>query len=45
LQSYIRFTAAVSARSPHQQAARDLIKLMTSPAAMPVLKAKGMEPG
>ena len=24
---------------------RDLIKLMTSPAAMPVLKAKGMEPG
>jgi ABC-type molybdate transport system substrate-binding protein len=45
LQSYIRFTAAVSAHSPHQQAARDLIKLMTSPAAMPVLKAKGMEPG
>jgi molybdate transport system substrate-binding protein len=45
LQSYIRFTAAVSAHSPHQQATRDLIKLMTSPAAMPVLKAKGMEPG
>jgi ABC-type molybdate transport system substrate-binding protein len=39
------FTAAVSAKSPNQQAARDLIKFITSPDAMPVLKAKGMEPG
>ena len=38
-------TAAVSAKSPNQQAARDLIKFITSPAAMPMLKAKGMEPG
>ena len=45
IQSYIVFTAAVSAKSPNQQAARDLIKLITSPEAMPVLKAKGMEPG
>ena len=44
IQSYIVFTAAVSAKSPNQQAARDLIKLITSPAAVPVLKAKGMEP-
>jgi molybdate transport system substrate-binding protein len=45
IQSYIVFTAAVSAKSPNQQAARDLIKFITSPAAIPVLKAKGMEPG
>jgi len=45
IQSYIVFTAAVSAKSPNQQAARDLIKFITSPDAMPVLKAKGMVPG
>ena len=45
IQSYIVFTAAVSAQSPNQQAARDLIKLITSPAVVPLLKAKGMEPG
>jgi molybdate transport system substrate-binding protein len=45
IQSYIVFTAAVSAQSPNQQAARDLIKLITSPAGVLVLKAKGMEPG
>jgi molybdate transport system substrate-binding protein len=45
VQSYIVFTAAVSAQSPNQQAARDLIKLITSPAAIPMLRAKGMEPG
>jgi molybdate transport system substrate-binding protein len=45
VQSYIVFTAAVSAQSPNRQAARDLIKLITSPAVVPLLKAKGMEPG
>ena len=45
VQSYIVFTAAASAQSPNQQAARDLIKLLTSPATVPVLKAKGMVPG
>jgi len=45
IQSYIVFTAAVSAQSPNQQAARDVIKLMTSPAAIESIKAKGMEPG
>lgn len=44
LQSYIVFTAAVSAQSAHQQAARDLIKLLKSPATVPLLAAKGMEP-
>src|SRR5262249_4793758 len=45
LQSYIIFTGAVSAQTPNQEAARDVIKLMTGPAAAPVLSAKGMEPG
>ena len=45
IQSYIVFTAAVSAQSPNQQAARDVIKLMTSPAAVQLIKQKGMEPG
>jgi len=45
VQSYIVFTAAVSAQSPHAPAARELIKLMTSPAVAPLIKAKGMEPG
>jgi molybdate transport system substrate-binding protein len=45
LQSYIVFTAAVSPQSAHPQAARELIKLLTSPAAVPLIKAKGMEPG
>src|SRR5712691_2518961 len=43
LQSYIMFTAAVSSQSANQQAARDLIKLMTSPATVPLITAKGME--
>jgi molybdate transport system substrate-binding protein len=45
LQAYITFTAAVSPQSANQPAARDLIKLMTSPATIPLIKAKGMEPG
>jgi molybdate transport system substrate-binding protein len=45
LQSYIVFTAAVSAQSPNQQGARDLLKVLTSPATIPLIKAKGMEPG
>jgi molybdate transport system substrate-binding protein len=45
IQSYIVFTAAVSAHSPNQQAARDVIKLLTSPAAVQSIKQKGMEPG
>jgi molybdate transport system substrate-binding protein len=45
INSYITFTAAVSAQSPNPQAARDVIKLMTSPAGVQSIKAKGMEPG
>jgi molybdate transport system substrate-binding protein len=45
IQSYIVFTAAVAANSPNQQAARDFIAFLKSPAAIAAIKAKGMSPG
>jgi molybdate transport system substrate-binding protein len=45
IQSYIVFTAAVAANSPRQQAARDFIAFLKSPAAVAAIKAKGMSPG
>jgi molybdate transport system substrate-binding protein len=45
IQSYIVFTAAVASTSPNQQAARDLISFLKSPAAISAIKAKGMNPG
>jgi molybdate transport system substrate-binding protein len=45
IQSYITFTAAVSPQSPNQAAAREVIKLMQSPAGVQSIKAKGMDPG
>ncbi len=44
INSIVMFTAGVSALSPNQQAARELIKLMKSPEAKPVIKAKGNDP-
>jgi molybdate transport system substrate-binding protein len=44
IQSYIVFTAGVAASSPNQQAARDLIAFLKSPAANAAIKAKGMIP-
>ncbi len=44
INSIVMFTAAVSAQSPNQQAARDLIKLLKSPEARPMIKAKGNDP-
>ena len=44
INSIVMFTAGVSAASPNQQAARDLIKLLKSPEAKPVIKAKGNDP-
>jgi molybdate transport system substrate-binding protein len=43
LQGYVRFTAGVSAASKAPEAARDLVKFMTSPSAEAAFKAKGME--
>lgn len=43
--SYIMFTAGVSAASPNQAAARAMIKLLKGPVGIPAIKAKGMDPG
>jgi molybdate transport system substrate-binding protein len=45
IQSYVRWSGAVSANSAAPQVARDLLKYLTGPTALPVLKAQGMEPG
>jgi molybdate transport system substrate-binding protein len=45
IQSYVRWSGAVSANSAAPQVARDLLKFLTGPTALPVLKAQGMEPG
>jgi molybdate transport system substrate-binding protein len=44
INSIVMFTAAVSAQSSNQQAARDLIKLLKSPEARPMIKTKGNDP-
>jgi len=45
LQSYVVFTAGISPNARDAEAARAFINFFTAPAALPVLKAKGMEPG
>lgn len=43
VQTYITMAAAASSNAKQAAAARDLIKFLTAPAALPVIKAKGME--
>jgi molybdate transport system substrate-binding protein len=43
LQTYIVMVGGVSAAAKQGAAARELVKYVTSPAALPVIKAKGME--
>jgi molybdate transport system substrate-binding protein len=45
IQSYTYFSAAVSATSKEADAARAFVKFIAAPAALAVIKAKGMEPG
>ncbi len=45
VQSYTYFSAAVSTASKETDAAKAFIKFLVSPAALAVIKAKGMEPG
>lgn len=45
IQSYLVLTAAISASSKEAAAAQNFIKFLTAPSALPVLKAKGMDPG
>lgn len=44
IQFYTVFTAGVSANSKAPDAARGLIKFLTGPTAIPVIKSQGMEP-
>jgi molybdate transport system substrate-binding protein len=44
IQSYVLFEAGISANSIEPDAGRDLIKFLTGPAAVRVMKSKGMEP-
>jgi molybdate transport system substrate-binding protein len=45
IQSYTYFSAAASAASKEVDAAKAFIKFLGAPAALAVIKAKGMEPG
>ena len=45
LQDYVVFTAAVGTAAKEAEGANALIKFLTAPAAVSVIKAKGMEPG
>jgi molybdate transport system substrate-binding protein len=45
VQSYLVFAAGVSSSSKNSEAAKALIKFLTSPEAASVIKVKGMEPG
>lgn len=44
LQTYISFAAGIGTGAKEPEAAQALIKFLTSPAAVAVIKAKGMEP-
>lgn len=43
VQSYIVMVAGVGTKAAQGSAARDLVKFLTAPAQLPVIKAKGME--
>jgi len=45
VQSYVVFTAGISANAEEPEGARDLIEFLTGPIATPVIEAQGMEPG
>lgn len=45
IQSYVSFVGAVGSNSHAPDVARELIKFLTGPVAVPVIKSQGMEPG
>ena len=45
IQNYSVFAAAVTAHAQHADAAKALLKFLTSPEAAKVMKSKGLEPG
>jgi len=44
IQSYITFTGGVSTKSQMPGTARELLRLLQSPAAIRVMRSQGMEP-
>ena len=45
LQGYVAFTAGIAQNAKDAQAAKAFLNFFKTPAALPVLKSKGMEPG
>ena len=45
LQSYIKLSAGISTSSREREAAQTLIKFLSTPTAVAIIKAKGLEPG
>lgn len=45
LQTYIVLPAGLSSRATEAQAGRDLLKFLTGPEAVPLIRSKGYEPG
>jgi molybdate transport system substrate-binding protein len=45
IQTYTTFSGGVSAASQESDASKSLLKFLTAPGAIPVIQAKGMEPG
>ncbi len=42
-QQYIKFSAAVGAKTKNAEAAKALVEFLAGPSALPVIKARGME--
>jgi molybdate transport system substrate-binding protein len=45
LQTYIVLTAGIGAHAKDKASAQALIKFLSAPSAVPVIKANGMQPG
>jgi len=45
LQFYMMYSAGIMPAAHEPELARELIKFLSSPAALPIIRAKGMEPG
>ena len=45
LQFYMMYSAGIMPAARKPELARELIKFLSSPAALPIIRAKGMEPG
>ena len=45
IQNYVIFTGGISTSTPSRAAAQSLLKFLTSPAVMPAIRRKGLQPG